>query len=81
MSELSREEVCLGAQSWFETHGRGGDADAVRVYHCMCELGDRTLEDCVTRLAGSDEPLTFERAEAGWERLVDMAQRLRQGYL
>ena len=81
VAQLSREEVCLGAKSWFDTHGGAGDADALRVYHCMCELGDQRLEDCVARLADSEETVTLERAEAAWRRLADHAEHLREGYL
>jgi hypothetical protein len=81
MAELTRQEICLGARSWIERHGHPAEPDANRVYHCMCELGDRSLEDCVARLADSDEPLTLDRARAAWQRLSDMADQLRQGYL
>ena len=47
----------------------------------MCELGDGRPEDCVARLAESEEPITLERAEAAWRRLADRPARLREGYL
>ncbi len=81
MAELSRTEVCLGAKSWLDSGKGAGDGDAVRVYHCMCELGDDRPEDVVARLAESEEPLTLERVEDAWRRLTDEAARLRGGYL
>jgi len=81
VAELSRAEVCLGAQNWFERHGRAADPVGGRVYECVCEHGDQQLEDCVRRLADSDEPLTLEQVQAAWERLVGMAEHFRQGYL
>jgi hypothetical protein len=81
MAQMSRQEVCAGARDWFQRHGRPADPDAIRVFEGICEHGDATLEDVVAGTAGSDDPLTPERAEAAWGRLEEIADKLRQGYL
>jgi len=81
MAELSREEVCVGAERWFAEHlgkvrvGR----DVARVYFGVCK-DEQTLSEVVESWsAGRANPLTPEHAEAAWRELVGMAEEMGDG--
>ena len=78
MAELSREEVCVGAERWFAQHGAKVrvDRDVARVYFGVC-MDEQTLSEVVESWsAGRANPLTPEHAEAAWRKLVGMAQEM-----
>ena len=78
MAELSREEVCVGAERWFAKH-RGKvrvDRDVARVYFGVC-MDEQTLSEVVASWSvGRANPLTSEHAQAAWRELVGMAEEM-----
>jgi hypothetical protein len=78
MVELSREEVCVGAERWFAKHGGKVrvERDVARVYFGVC-MDEQTLSEVVAACsAGRANPLTPEHAEAAWRELVGIAEEM-----
>ena len=78
MAELSREEVCVGAERWFaKHHGKMRvDRDVARVYFGVCK-DEQTLSEVVELWsAGRANPLTREHALDAWQKLIGMAEQM-----
>ena len=79
MAVLSREEVCAGAERWFAKY-RGKewvDGDVGRVYFGVCKDAQTLEEVLESWSAGRVDPLTLEQAEDAWQKLVGMAEQMK----